>query len=84
MKLLICYTLLSVSSLMISMASALTNHWVIGRSSCHLVSQLVSSVFLSHQISISHQPPASQQYFSLTTNQHQLPATAKRTQNGHN
>ena len=56
MKVLICYIFLSVSSLMISMASALTNHWVIGRSSCHFVSQLVSSVFLSHQISISHQP----------------------------
>ena len=38
------------------------------------------NVFLSHQISISHQAAASQQYFSLTTNQHQLPATASRTE----
>jgi len=34
--------------------------------------------FLSHQISISHQPAASQQYFSLTTNQHQ-PQPAKQS-----
>jgi len=38
----------------------------------------ISSAFLSHQISISHQPTANQQYFSLTTNQHQLPATANQ------
>jgi hypothetical protein len=36
---------------------------------------LASSVFLSHHFSTSHQPPVSQQYFSLTTNQHQPPAT---------
>jgi len=34
MKVLICYIFLSVSSLMMSMASALTTHWVVGRSSC--------------------------------------------------
>ena len=44
-----------------------------------LVSQPASNVFLSHQISINHQPPANQQYFSLTTNQHQLSTTASRT-----
>ena len=33
--------------------------------------QSVNSVFLSHQISSSYQPPASQQYFSRTINQHQ-------------
>jgi len=38
---------------------------------CLLVSQPASNVFLSHRISISYQPPASRQYFSLTTNQHQ-------------
>jgi len=38
-----------------------------------------SSIFLTHQISTSHQPPVSQQYFSLTTNQHQPPATTSRT-----
>jgi hypothetical protein len=37
--------------------------------------QSASSVFLSHYFSTSHQPPASQQYFSLTTNQYQPPAT---------
>jgi hypothetical protein len=40
-------------------------------------SQLASSAFLSHQFSTSQQPPASQQYFSLTTNQHQPPATSQ-------
>jgi hypothetical protein len=40
-------------------------------------SQPASSVFLSHQFSISHQPPASQQYFSLTRNQHQSLATSQ-------
>jgi len=35
-----------------------------------------SSVFLSHQISTSHQPRVSQQYLSLATNQ--PPATASR------
>ena len=44
-----------------------------------LVSQPANSVFLSYQISISYQPPVSQQYFSLITNQHQLPTTAKQT-----
>jgi hypothetical protein len=39
--------------------------------------QPVSSVFLSLQISISHQPPASEQYFSLTTTLHQPPATSQ-------
>jgi hypothetical protein len=39
--------------------------------------QPASSVFLSHQFSISHQPPVSQQYFSLATNQPQLPATSQ-------
>jgi len=34
MKVMICYIFLSVSSLMMSMASALTTHWVVGRSSC--------------------------------------------------
>jgi hypothetical protein len=40
-------------------------------------SQPASSAFLSHQFSTSQQPPASQQYFSLTTNQHQPPATSQ-------
>jgi hypothetical protein len=40
-------------------------------------SQPASSAFLSHQFSTSHQPTASQQYFSLTTNQHQSPATSQ-------
>jgi len=39
-----------------------------------------SGVFLSHQISISHQPLFSQQYFSLRANQHQPPVTASRTE----
>jgi hypothetical protein len=39
--------------------------------------QPASSVFLSHQFSTSHQPPASQQYFSLTINQPQPPATSQ-------
>jgi hypothetical protein len=39
--------------------------------------QPVSSAFLSHQFSTSQQPPASQQYFSLTTNQHQPSATSQ-------
>jgi hypothetical protein len=38
--------------------------------------QPASSVFLSHHFSTNHQLPASQQYFSLTTNQHQPPATS--------
>ena len=38
-----------------------------------------NDVFLSHQISTSHQSPASKQYFSLTANQHQSPVTASRT-----
>ena len=42
------------------------------------VNQPVSTVFFSYQISISHQPANNQQYFSLTTNQHQLPATANQ------
>ena len=42
--------------------------------------QSANNVFLSHQISISHQLPASQQYFCLTTNQHQPPATISRTE----
>ena len=33
----------------------------------------VNIIFLSHQISTNQQSPASQQYFSLTINQHQLP-----------
>jgi hypothetical protein len=40
-------------------------------------SQPVSSAFLSHQFSTSYQPPASQQYFSLTINQPQPPATSQ-------
>jgi hypothetical protein len=43
-----------------------------------ILSQSASSVFFSHQISTSHLPPASQQYFSLTTNQHQPPANRTR------
>jgi hypothetical protein len=39
--------------------------------------QSASSVFLSYQFSTSHQPPASQQYFSLTINQSQPPATSQ-------
>jgi hypothetical protein len=39
--------------------------------------QPASSIFLSHQFSTSQQSPASQQYFSLTTNQHQPPATSQ-------
>ena len=35
-----------------------------------LVSQSASSVFPSHQISVSHQPPANQRYLSLIINQH--------------
>jgi hypothetical protein len=42
-----------------------------------LVRLAVSSVFLLHQFSTSQQPPASQQYFSLTRNQHQPPATSQ-------
>jgi hypothetical protein len=34
-----------------------------------------NSAFLSHQFSTSYQPPASQQYFSLTINQPQPPVT---------
>ena len=41
--------------------------------------QSANNIFLSHQTSTSHQLPASQQCFSLTTNQHQPPATANRT-----
>ena len=40
------------------------------------------STILSYQSSTSHQLPASQQYCSLITNQHQPLATAKRTQRG--
>jgi hypothetical protein len=40
-------------------------------------SQPASSAFLSHQFSISHQPSASQQYFSLTINQPQPPAISQ-------
>jgi hypothetical protein len=39
--------------------------------------QPASSVFLSHHFSTSHQPPTSQHYFSLTTNQHQPLATSQ-------
>ena len=42
------------------------------------VSQPVSTVFFSYQISISHQPANNQQYFSLITNQHQVQATTSR------
>ena len=45
-----------------------------------LVSQPDSSIVLSYKISTSHQLPASQQYYSLITNQHQPSGTAKRTQ----
>jgi len=38
--------------------------------------QPANNIFLSHQTSIS----TSQQYFSLTTNQHQPPATAIQTE----
>ena len=39
--------------------------------------QPANIIFLSHQISTSHAPaPVSQQFFSLTRNQHQPPATA--------
>ena len=38
-----------------------------------------NSVFLSHHSSSSLQPPASQQYFSLTPLQQQPPAPAQRT-----
>ena len=38
-----------------------------------------NSIFLSYQTSTSQQPPASQQYFSLTINQHQPSATALRS-----
>jgi hypothetical protein len=41
------------------------------------LAQPASSAFLSHHFSISHQPPASQQYFSLTINQHPPPATSQ-------
>ena len=44
-----------------------------------LVSQPTNSIFLSHQISISHQPPLNQYYFFLTTNQYLPPVTASRT-----
>jgi hypothetical protein len=37
--------------------------------------QPASSTFLSHHFSTSHQPPASQQYFSLITNQHRPSAS---------
>jgi hypothetical protein len=46
---------------------------------CHGLVRLVGcqpAVLFSHT-SISHQPPANQQYFSLTTNQPQLPATSQ-------
>jgi hypothetical protein len=43
----------------------------------YVVSQPASSAFLSHQISTRHLPPVSQQYFSLTTNQHQPSATSQ-------
>jgi hypothetical protein len=36
-----------------------------------------SSAFLSYQFSTGHQPPTSQQYFSLTINQHQPPAISQ-------
>jgi hypothetical protein len=36
-----------------------------------------SSAFLSHHFNTSHQSSVSQQYFSLTTNQHQPPATSQ-------
>jgi hypothetical protein len=49
------------------------HHGLVRLASC----QPASSAFLSHQFSISHQPPVSQQYFSLTTNQPQLPATSQ-------
>jgi hypothetical protein len=39
--------------------------------------QPASSAFLSHHFSTSYQPPASQQYFSLTTNQHQPSASSQ-------
>ena len=37
-----------------------------------------NSIFLSHQISTCHQSPISQQYFSVTINQPQSPATTSR------
>jgi hypothetical protein len=55
-------------------------HWVsVSRTSqpCSAGCQPPSSVFLSHYFSINHQPPASQQYFSLTTNQHQPSAISQ-------
>jgi hypothetical protein len=36
-----------------------------------------NSAFLSYHFSTSHQPSASQQYFSLTTNQHPPPVTSQ-------
>ena len=42
--------------------------------------QSANNIFLSYQTSTRQQPPASQQYFSLTINQHQLSATAQRTE----
>jgi hypothetical protein len=53
-------------------------HYIINTGLVRLVSsQPASSAFLSHQFSTNQQPPASQQYFSLTTNQHQPPATSQ-------
>jgi len=52
------------------------SHTKLGSAISH---QPASNVFLSYKIRISHQPPASQQYFSLIINQHQSLATAKRT-----
>ena len=43
-----------------------------------LVSQPTSSTVLLYKINTGHQLPASQQYCSLITNQHQPPATAKQ------
>jgi len=40
----------------------------------------LNSVSLSHRSSTSLQPPASQQYFSLTPLQHQPPAPAQQTE----
>jgi hypothetical protein len=46
--------------------------------------QPANSAFLSHHFSTSHQPPASQQYFSLTANQHRSPATSQPNEAIHN
>ena len=66
--------------------SQIHHHQIIGAFNlmvprCHIITLFAASSQQYFSLTPNqHQPPANQQYFSLTINQHQPPATAQRTE----